>query len=229
MWAYFINTFIIPAGYRVGDALAGTTPTLFFNVFAGTALGGVFSGILLLAGLSGQSSAFSVEFVNTCLAMMGASLFVPFVAVLPVTFLGAAASWVNGDDEDAEAKVGLLYSSVARVVWRGMGGKGWRKGREEERDEGEESEERNKEEREKREREEKEECRNAFNSFGKRAPLSFPTTAPLLPSLHRSSSPRGPVPTPNGAPTPTTLPRRCGGPRTGTKTFDGDPSGRCGS
>ena len=95
-------------GYRVGDALAGTTPTYIFNMFAGTALGAVFSGILLLAGLSGQSSAFSVEFVDTCLAMMVASLFVPFVAVLPVALLGAAQSWVSGDDEDAEAKVGLL-------------------------------------------------------------------------------------------------------------------------
>ena len=124
MWVYVINTNLIPSGYTVGDALAGRTPTIFFTMFAGTALGGVFSGILLLAGLSGQSSAFSVEFVDTCLAMMVASLFAPFVAAIPGAFLGAAWSWASDDDEDAEARVGLLhYCSGARVVWKG-GGRG---------------------------------------------------------------------------------------------------------
>ena len=125
MWVYWINTNLIPGGGTVGDALAGRTPTIVFNLFAGTTLGGVFSAFLLLAGLSGQSSAFSVEFVDTCLAMMVASLVVPFVAVLPSLLLGAAISWASDDDEDAEARVGLLY--YITVAWRascGSGGEG---------------------------------------------------------------------------------------------------------
>ena len=141
MWVYWINTILIPGGYTVGDALAGRTPTIVFNLFAGTALGGVFSGVLLLAGLSGQSSAFSVEFVDTCLAMMVASLFAPAVAAIPGAFLGAAASWASDDDEDAEARVGLLY--YITVAWRASCGSGGGRGGGEEGERGvEEGEER---------------------------------------------------------------------------------------
>ena len=101
-WLYLVNTFIVPV-VAVDDALAGTTPALFFYVFAGTALAGIFCGILLLAGLSG-SAVISDEVVEWCFALEFASMFLPGLASTTFVLFGTWSSSRTEAEEERQVR-----------------------------------------------------------------------------------------------------------------------------